>query len=105
MDVDQVLERFRRVQNAYADQGAIDTEPDGVAQFYLACALGLADPEPRLPATRDEWSLYEVDGADEAARVLAGELEEAERQLKVLMGQDPRGTIRRLRAKLWRIRF
>lgn len=103
MSVDEIIEEFRSLQNRFTRHGATDTEPDHLAQAYLACALGLAEPEPFLPVTWEDWELYEGEGADEAARALTRGLRDAEEKLKLLLAHDPRGTFTRLRARLWRV--
>jgi hypothetical protein len=101
--VQGILRGFREAQIRYGDYGARDTEPDGVAQAYLACALGLEGGLPRLPTTREDWQLYDMEGADLAAEALTEALQEAEGLLRVLLARDPAGTLRELRDRLWRL--
>ncbi len=101
--VREVLETFHRVQSRYLDFGACDTEPERVAQTYLAQAVGLDHGPPRLPFSVQDWELYEIAGADLAASALTEALQEAETALKGLLGRDPRGTLHELRDRLWRL--
>lgn len=103
MTVEDVLRDFAGLQERYADQGASDTEPDLVAQTYLACALGVVDYNCALPSSWQDWDLYEGEDADDAASSLTTGLREAERRLKALLSEDPRGTVRELRRRLWRV--
>ena len=101
--VGDILAHLRLVQARYADQGATDTQPDAIAQLYLARAVGLADKDPWLPVTPEQWHLYEMEGADEAAKELTAALLETERLLKWLLSRDSRGTLAELRERLWRV--
>lgn len=67
--------KFARMQAKYQATGAYDTEPDGVYQWILARTLESLSARSKLPkpmANPGYWQLYsDVEGADEAARVLA----------------------------------
>ncbi|GEM_PF-1000365 len=103
LTVREVLETFRQVQSRYLQFGADDTEPERVAQTYLARALGLDHGPPRLPCSAQDWDLYDLEGSDMAASALTRALKEAEAALKGLLGRDPRGTSDELRVRFWRV--
>lgn len=55
--VKEAFKEFREIQSNYAHLGALDSEPQWVAENYLACALNFRAKPAKLPKTADDWEL------------------------------------------------
>lgn len=69
-DLKKLIRSFEEAQQATAEFGATDTEPDVIFQSLMVRAY-LDSNLPRIPTTTNGWGLYRLRGSDDAAQVLA----------------------------------
>jgi len=96
------FDAFDKVMDKYAKYGAADSEPDAVAQVYVARTLGFSNKPAKLPCTANAWELYsDMPGVTDAVLPLTTALTGLTAELKALYFEP--GAPDAIREYLWRV--